>query len=392
MQNLFARRMSNVHKSFIREIMKVIGDPEIISFAGGLPNPEFFPVQAVAEATQRVFQESGREALQYSTTEGYKPLRQFIANRYQQKWGWSVDPEEIIITTGSQQGIDLTGKAFLNQGDGVLFERPGYLGAIQALTMFEPKLLSVPLQEDGLDTHQLRSILNHHSAKMLYGVPNFQNPSGLTYSNENRKAVAQLVAAHNMVFLEDDPYQELRFIGEDLPPLKHYLRERGILLGSFSKMISPGIRLGWVYACREIMEKIIIAKQGADLHSNYLAQRIVYRYLQDNDLDSHLAQMRLVYHRQCNAMIEAMEELFPPEVQFTRPEGGMFVWVTLPERMSAMELFEEAARSKVAFVPGSPFYVDGGGHNTMRLNFSNSDEATIVEGIRRLAEAIKKMA
>lgn len=391
MQNLFARRMSNVQKSFIREIMKVIGDPEVISFAGGLPNPNLFPVQAVARATQQVLQESGRDALQYSTSEGYGPLREYVVSRYQQKWGWEVDPAQIIITNGSQQGIDLTGKVFLNQGDGVLLERPGYLGAIQALTMYEPKFVSVSLQDDGIDVEQLRQTLATHPVKLFYAVPNFHNPSGLTYSSEKRQEVARTLADHNLVCLEDDPYHELRFMGQDKPPLKHYLQDQGVLLGSFSKIVSPGIRLGWVYASREIMEKVLIAKQGADLHSNYLAQRIVHRYLQDNDLEAHLAQVRDVYRRQRNVMVEAIEELFPEEVQVTRPEGGMFVWVTLPERMSALELLEHAARLKVAFVPGQPFYIDGGGHNSMRLNFSCSDEATIEEGIKRLAQAIKKL-
>ncbi len=391
MKNLFARRMTNVHKSFIREIMKVIGDPEIISFAGGLPNPNFFPVEAVAEATQKVLRESGRQALQYSTTEGYPPLRQFIADRYRQKYGWSVDIDEILITNGSQQGIDLVGKAFLDEGDGVIFERPGYLGAIQALQMFQPQFWPVPLRQDGPDVVLLRQTLVDHPAKLFYGVPNFQNPSGLTYSAENRPAVADALTGHDIVFLEDDPYQELRFIGQDLMPLKGYLGNRGILLGSFSKIVAPGIRLGWVYACREIMEKVIIAKQGADLHSNFLSQCIVARYLQDNSLDDHLVQVRAVYRRQRNVMIEAIEELFPPEVEVTRPEGGMFVWATLPEHVSAMELLEQATRKKVAFVPGAPSYVDGGGHNTMRLSFATCDEATIVEGITRLAGAIKKM-
>ena len=391
MQTLFARRMSNVHKSFIREIMKVIGDPEVISFAGGLPNPDFFPVQAVARAAQQVLQQSGRDALQYSTTEGYQPLREYIASRYRQKWGWEVDPAQILITNGSQQGIDLVGKVFLNQGDGVLLERPGYLGAIQALMMYEPKLVAVDLQDDGIDIEQLRQTLAAHPVKLFYAVPSFQNPSGLTYSAEKRQVVAQTLADYNMVFLEDDPYHELRFMGQEKPPLKHYLQDQGILLGSFSKIISPGLRLGWVYASPEIMEKVVIAKQGADLHSNYLAQRIVHRYLQDNDLEQHLAQVRAAYRRQRNVMIEAIEELFPAEVQVTRPEGGMFVWVTLPERMSALDLLEHAARLKVAFVPGQPFYIDGGGHNSMRLNFSSSDEATIEEGIKRMAQAIKKL-
>lgn len=391
MQNLFARRMSNVHKSFIREIMKVIGDPEVISFAGGLPNPDFFPVQAVAEATQQVLKESGRDALQYSTSEGYGPLREYIASRYRQKWGWDVDPAQIIITNGSQQGIDLVGKVFLNQGDSVLLERPGYLGAIQALTMYEPKFVSVPLREDGIDIDQLRQTLAAQPVKLFYAVPNFQNPSGLTYSGEKRQEVAHVLADYNLVFLEDDPYHELRFMGQDQPPLKHYLQDQAVLLGSFSKIIAPGVRLGWVYASRPIMEKVLIAKQGADLHSNYLAQRIVHRYVQDNNLEEHLAQVRAVYRRQRNVMVEAIEELFPEEVQFTRPEGGMFVWVTLPERMSALELLEHAARLKVAFVPGQPFYIDGGGHNTMRLSFSSSDEATIEEGVKRLAQAIKNL-
>jgi 2-aminoadipate transaminase len=389
---LFANRMGSVQKSFIREILKVTENPQVISFAGGLPNPRLFPVKEIREASVKVLDECGDTALQYSTTEGFLPLRQYLADRYLKKRGLAAGPEEILITNGSQQGLDLVGKVFLDRGDGVIIERPGYLGAIQAFSMFQPQWHSAPLLEDGVDTQVLATALQSHRIKLFYGVPNFQNPSGITYSAQNRVEAADILKQHDTVFVEDDPYGELRFIGQDLPFLKAYLGDRGILLGSFSKIIAPGLRLGWICAARKIMDKIIIAKQAADLHSNYFAQRVVHRYLVDNDIDaSHLARIRREYKKQREAMVSAIEQHFPDGVRYTKPEGGMFLWATLPEGISSLELFDSAARENVAFVPGAPFYVDGGGASTLRLNYSNSDEATIEEGIKRLGKAIKNL-
>jgi 2-aminoadipate transaminase len=388
MNGSFAGRMGSVQKSFIREILKVTEDPQVISFAGGLPNPKLFPVKEIGEATIKVLDESGGSVLQYSTTEGFPPLRQYLAGRYLKNRGLTVDPDEILITHGSQQGLDLIGKVFLDQGDGMAIERPGYLGAIQAFSMFQPQFHSVPLLDDGVDTAVLAATLRANRSKLFYGVPNFQNPSGITYSGQNRMDVADLLKQHDTLFVEDDPYGELRFIGKDLPSLKTHLGDRAILLGSFSKIVAPGMRLGWICAAREIMEKIIVAKQASDLHSSFFAQRVIYQYLTDNDIDSHITRIREAYKRQREAMVSAIEHHFPDGVKYTKPEGGMFLWVTLPEGISSLDLFELAARENVAFVPGAPFYVDGGGADTLRLNYSCSDEAIIEEGIGRLGEAI----
>lgn len=390
MTRIFADRMSFVHKSFVREILKVTEDREVISFAGGLPNPRCFPVQEIAAAAEKVLNECGEAALQYATSEGYLPLRQMIARRYAEQ-GVLVSPSEILITNGSQQGLDLLGKAFLNKGDGIIVERPTYLAAIQSFGLFEPRFHSVPLQEDGVDPEAIEKSLTQDESKLFYSVPNFQNPTGITYSREKRRAVAEKLQGNNTVFIEDNPYGELRFIGEDEPSLRTFLGDDCVLLGSFSKIVSPGIRLGWIAACPEIMEKLIVAKQASDLHSNYLCQRIVHQYLLDNDIERHIAKIRKIYKEQRDHMVQMMEECFPEKVCFTRPEGGMFLWATLPESMSALDLFHQAIKENVAFVPGQAFYANGGGNNTMRLNFSNSDEDKISEGIIRLAKVIKAL-
>ena len=390
MDSQFADRMSSVHKSFIREILKVTEDPSIISFAGGLPNPRFFPVSEVAEAAQKVLGECGYAALQYATTEGHPPLREYIAKRYAEK-GLKVSPEEILITTGSQQGLDLAGKVFLNKGDRVIVERPTYLAAIQSFGMFEPQFLSVPLHHDGMDADALDRALSEHQVKLVYAVTNFQNPTGITYSSSKRREIADVLKDRNVALIDDNPYSDLRFMGEEVAPMKAFLGDQAIMLGSFSKLVSPGFRLGWICAREEIMEKLIVAKQAADLHSSCFAQRVVHQYLVDNDINSHIEKIRAAYRRQRDTMVEAIEESFPAGVEHTRPEGGMFLWVTLPEGISSLELFGRAIKENVAFVPGQAFFANGGGENTMRLNFSNSDEERIVEGIARLGLAINSM-
>jgi 2-aminoadipate transaminase len=382
--------MHSVHRSFIREILKVTEDPKIISFGGGLPNPGSFPVPEVAEAAAKVLAESGENALQYSTTEGYEPLRQFIAKRYRKK-GISVSADEILIVNGSQQGIDLVGKAFIDKGDVVAVERPTYLAAIQSLGLFEPTFKDVQLSDDGPDIEALKAVLRQYNPKLFYAVPNFQNPTGITYSREKREAVAAAMSEHDTVFIEDDPYSEIRFMGEDLPSMRHYLSGDSVLFGSFSKIVSPGMRLGWVCAPPHIMDKLVIAKQASDLHSNYFTQRVVCQYLADNDVDEHIRKIRAMYKKHRDLMVSMIEECFPEGVQYTKPEGGMFLWVTLPEGVSSMDLFNIALKENVAFVPGEAFFVDGSGKNTLRLNFSNSSEAQIEEGMKRLAVAIKKL-
>lgn len=383
----FADRVAKAQRSFIREILKVTADPSVISFAGGLPNPASFPVPEIAAAASKVLYESGPSALQYSTTEGYKPLREWIANRYRTRMGMDVDAQDILITTGSQQALDLVAKIMVNAGDTVVMEKPGYLGAIQAFTIFRPSWRSVPLENDGPDLAALDKALD--GAKLFYAVTSFQNPSGLSYSEEKRAHVAEILSRHKVFFLEDDPYGELRFKGTALPPVYKQRPRNSMLLGTFSKVAAPGFRLGWIVAKGEIMERLVIAKQAADLHTGSLDQMIVYQFLADNDFEAHVARISRLYGNQCRAMQAAIAQHFPKNVQVTDPEGGMFLWVTLPENLSATELLKRAVECKVAFVPGAAFFVDGTGENTLRLNFSNADEPTINEGIKRLGACIE---
>jgi len=391
MEMQFAHRMSNTQKSFIREILKVTENPEVISFAGGLPSPLTFPVEEISRATARVLESDGKNVLQYSTTEGYLPLREYIAERYKKKKGISVSPDEILITTGSQQGLDLLAKVFIDKGVGVLIERPGYLGAIQAFSFFEPEFHTVQLLEDGVDTEHLETTFNDYEIKLFYIVPNFQNPSGISYSKATRRKTADILKKHSTILVEDDPYGELRFLGQDLPSMKSYLEDNVVLLGSFSKIVVPSMRIGWIHAKHEIMEKLIIAKQASDLHTSYFTQRVVFQYLADNDIDNHIQTIRQLYKQQRDCMVSAIDRYFPEEVKITKPEGGMFLWATLPEGMSSLDLFNLAAKENVAFVPGNPFYINVTAINTLRLNYTNSDKETIDEGIKRLAKVINKL-
>jgi 2-aminoadipate transaminase len=388
---MFADRMENTKKSFIREILKVTQQPEIISFAGGLPDPALFPSEELAAAAGKVMSDDAVNVLQYSTTEGYLPLREFIAQRYLEKNGLKISPSEILITNGSQQSLDLIGKVFLNKGDRVVIESPGYLGAIQSFSIFEPQFQEIPLLDDGIDVDLLDKTLDECDAKFFYTVPTFQNPSGITYSKEKREAVANILEKHGVVCVEDNAYGELRFAGEEVPTIRNYL-DNTILMGSFSKIIAPGLRLGWICANKDIMEKLLVVKQAADLHSNYLSQRIICQYLMDSDVDSHIAKIKDVYGSRRDHMINMMARYFPENIIYTKPEGGMFVWVTLPESVSSMDLFNLAIKKNVAFVPGSPFYItEGAGDNTLRLNFSNSNQSEIEDGIKRLAACIEKL-
>lgn len=386
----YASRMSTVRKSFIREILKVTENLEIISFAGGLPNPLSFPVDAIREASDKILKDDGKSTLQYSTTEGYAPLREWIALRYASK-GISVSAENILITSGSQQGLDLIGKVFLDKGDSVIIERPGYLGAIQSLSMFEPEFLPVTLDHDGVNISELEKALATRNPKLFYAAPNFQNPSGITYSAEKRRQAASVLSRHDTVFIEDDPYGELRFMGKALPSMGTFLTHNVILLGSFSKIFSPSMRLGWVCAPADIMEKLVVAKQASDLHTNFFSQRVLYEYLRMNDIDAHIEKIRALYKKQRDCMVEAIRRYFPADVKYTEPEGGMFLWVTLPDGQSALKLFDATIAKNVAFVPGDPFYVNEKNVATFRLNYTNSDEPAIDTGIRRLAEAMREI-
>ena len=386
----FAQRMHNTPKSFIREILKVTENPGIISFAGGLPNPDLIDVGGIAEAAAAVLREDGRTALQYSTTEGYLPLRQFIADRYKKRLGLDISPEEILITNGSQQCLDLIGKILIDPDDRVAIERPGYLGAIQVFSLYEPVFVPIELKPAGPDLAAFEAAMAGDGAKIFYCIPNSQNPSGITYSEERRRECSDIISGTRTIVVEDDAYGELQFSGSSPRPFKKYLPDQTILTGSFSKIFSPGMRLGWVCAPPAIMDQLVVAKQASDLHSNYLSQRIASRYLTDNDIDAHIRKIRVAYQEQRNCMIAAMQNEMPEGVTWTNPEGGMFVWVTLPAGCSSMEIFSAALKEQVAVLPGIPFYVDGGGTDTLRLNFSNARAERIAEGIQRLGQVIRK--
>src|SRR3990172_11212002 len=385
--SIFSDRITDVPRSFIREILKVALDPSVISFAGGLPNRELFPAEELRAATEKVFSIHGRDIFQYSNSEGYLKLREHIAERYRRKQGLDIPVENILITSGSQQGLDLLGKILINDGDSLIMEEPGYLGAIQAFSIYKPKFLPIPVSENGMDTGKLREVMSSEKPKLMYTVPNFQNPAGISYSSENRIEVAEILQGTNTILIEDDPYGELRFEGEAKQSFKELLPDNTVKLGPFSKTIVPGFRLGWIAAPKCIMEKLIIAKQATDLHTSHFTQAIIYQYLKDNDVDKHISKIRTAYGNQCRAMIASIGKYFPAGVTHTRPEGGMFIWAELPEGASALDLFELAVKDKVIFVPGDPFYVNKKRTRTLRLNFSCVDEGTIVTGISRLGGA-----
>ncbi|MBX2843526.1 MAG: PLP-dependent aminotransferase family protein [Flammeovirgaceae bacterium] len=387
---LFSEGIKQIPTSYIREILKVTADPDMISFAGGLPNPALFPVEEIKKVTAEILNKEAANILQYAKSEGYLPLREFIANRYKEKYNLEVSPEEILITNGSQQALDLIGKVFLNPGDQVLLEKPSYLGAIQSFSFYQPKFITVPLEADGPDIEHLNKILSIQKPKFFYSIPNFQNPSGITYSESKRKTVCEAVINNNLLLVEDDPYGEINFSGEMYPPLKTQIGNKGILLGTFSKIVAPGLRLGWVVAEKSIIKQLIRAKQASDLHSNNLSQRIIYQYLNQFNLENHLEKLRSNYKLQCNWMIAAMRKYFPKEINYMEPKGGMFIWVQLPKGFSVMDLAKETIKQKVVFVPGNTFYVDGSGENTFRLNFSNSDEKTIEKGIKRMGKILEQ--
>jgi len=388
----FAKRMENIKASEIREILKLTERPEVISFAGGLPAPEFFPIEAMKEITREVLTENGQKALQYGPTDGYTPLREQITKRMA-KLGINATADNILVTSGSQQGLDFTGKVFLNPDDIVLCESPSYIGAINAFKAYQPKFIEVPTDDDGMIMSELDTILStNEKVKFIYVIPDFQNPSGRTWSIERRKRLVELANKYNVPIIEDNPYGELRFEGEMLPAVKHYDTEgRVIFLGTFSKTFSPGMRIGWVCADKEPLQKYILVKQGADLQTSTISQMELAKYLEKYDLDEHIEKIKAVYKKRRDLMIKTMDEEFPKEVKHTHPEGGLFMWAILPEHINARELAKKALEKDVAFIPGGSFFPNGGHENTFRLNYSNMCEDRIVEGIKRLGKAIKEM-
>ena len=386
----FATRIARVPASFLGELFRVSSDPSIISFAGGLPSSALIDVDGLDAAGRKVMEEEGRTALQYSTTDGFRPLREYIAKRYRKRLGIPATADEIQIVNGSQQCLDLFAKIFLDPGDHVGMERPGYLGAIEAFSLYEPAFHAVPLDDEGPETEAFGQMATTAPVKFFYGIPNSQNPSGCTWSEDRRRAIAEIVAGTGMVFYEDDAFGELFFDQQPRMPMLRHLPGQGVIAGSFSKIIAPGMRIGWLYAPREILATFNIAKQAADLHSNFLCQMILHRYLTTHDLDSHIKEIVNVYGRQCRLMCDLLDDLLP-ELTHTHPQGGMFMTATLPPGLSSMDVFSEGVKAKVAVLPGMPFYVDGGGTDTIRLNFSNADEQRITEGMERLGRVIHAM-
>lgn len=389
----FAERMERIKASEIRELLKLTARPEIISFAGGLPAPELFPVEEMKEISVDVLNKMGYESLQYSTTEGYQPLREKICQRLS-RVGIAADPEHILITNGSQQGLDFSGKLFINPGDTVFCESPSYLGAINAFMAYQCNFVEIPTDDHGMDMAALEKALKETpSGRMIYVIPDFQNPTGRTWSLDRRKKLVELANRYDLPIIEDNPYGELRFEGEFLPAIKSLDTEgRVVFLGTFSKTFCPGLRIGWVYASDEILNKFVMIKQGADLQSNSMSQRELNMFLEKHDLDAHIERIRQVYHKRRDLMIRTMEAEFPKSVKFTRPEGGLFTWCELPEHINARDVMEKALEKKVAFVPGGSFFPNGGRENTMRMNYSNMPEDKIVEGIRRLGQVLKQFA
>jgi 2-aminoadipate transaminase len=384
----------------VRELLKLVGEPGMISFAGGLPAPELFPTSRCEEACIKVLREHGAEALQYSATEGYRPLRDMIA-RHTRRYGLHVDGDNIMITSGSQQALDLIGKVFINPGDHILVERPTYLGALQAWSAYEAQYLTVPIDEDGAVPAEMEAALRV-GPKFIYSLPNFQNPTGVTLSLERRRKIVELADHYGVPILEDDPYGQLRYEGDHLPPIvaldAQYRATNGarysgnvMYLSTFSKTLAPGLRLGWIVASEEVIERLVQAKQGTDLHTSTFTQHVAYEVARDGFLDEHVRTIRRAYGERRDTMLAAMTKFFPPGVTWTRPQGGLFLWVRLPETIDAADLLRESLKEKVAFLVGSAFFVDGSGHNTARFNFSNADPERIRVGIQRIAVVLDRM-
>jgi len=393
----YAQRTQRMASSAIRELLKYTEQPDIISFAGGLPAPEVFPVEELRAACDRVLRENGAQALQYSTTEGLRPLREMIA-RHSSRYGIEITSDNVLITASSQQALDLLGKILINPGDNILVESPTYLGALQAWNLYGAQYITVPMDEDGMVTDALEEALRA-GPKFIYVLPNFQNPTGVTLSLERRHILIELADRYGVPIIEDDPYGQLRYEGQHLPSVvvldsqyrddcTHSYRGNVIYLSTFSKLLAPGLRLGWVIAPQEVIRKLVVAKQAADLHTSTFTQMVAYEVSRGGFIDRHVPLIREVYGHRRDVMLAAMDRYFPPEVDWTQPKGGLFLWGILPKYLDAADVLEAAVEKKVAFVPGEPFHPTGGGKNTMRINFSNATPEKIEEGIFRLGKVL----
>ena len=383
-QNLFSKRATAIKSSVIREILKVTGRPEVISFAGGLPSDASFPVPQLKAAFEKVMTDAPQAALQYSTTDGYAPLREWVAAQKSVD-GASITPEQVIIVSGSQQALDLIGKVFINEGDKVLVEAPTYLGALQAFDLFFPKYVSLASDADGLDAEQITTE-QAAGAKFLYALPNFQNPTGRLMTEARRQALVNKARELNLLVIEDDPYGELWYTSAPPPSLLSRMPERVIQMGSFSKILAPGLRLGYIVAPEEIARKFEQVKQATDLHTATLTQRAVYEVVKDGFLNEHIPTIRTLYHAQAQAMLGALDENMPAGVKWNQPAGGMFLWLELPENMDSEEMLKKALARNVAYVPGTPFYANEPVRNTLRLAFVTVPEEKIRVGVKVLGE------
>lgn len=392
-QNLISDKMLGVKASAIREIFKVAGKPDVISFAGGLPAPESFPVADIKAICNDILDNEPITALQYGISEGYAPLKELVLKRMKEKEGIGRENDDIIIVSGSQQGCDLTAKVLLNEGDGVICEEPSFIGCLNTFRTYNAKLYGVPMNDDGMDLAVLEETLkNNKNIKLIYTIPTFQNPSGITSSLAVRKGILELAQKYNVMILEDNPYGELRFSGEKIPTIKSMdTTGHVIYLGSFSKVFSPGLRLAYLIMDKGIMEKIVVGKQATDVHTNVFSQMIVYRYLRDYNIDESIETSRKLYKHRCHLMLSCMDKYFPENVSYTRPDGGIFIWVTLPEGVDTGKLMLEAVERKVAFVPGNAFMTDlDKPSNCFRLNYSTMSDEKIEKGIKILGDLLKE--
>ncbi|WP_294586470.1 PLP-dependent aminotransferase family protein [uncultured Bacteroides sp.] len=392
MELKFAKRMSYIKASEIREILKVTEQEDVISFAGGLPAPELFPIKEINEINQIVLKEAGTKALQYTTTEGYAPLREWISKRMNERLGTSFDKDNILITHGSQQGLDLSGKVFLDEGDIVLCESPTYLAAISAFKAYGCSFIEIPTDRYGMNMDVLEDVLRKtKNIKLIYVIPTFQNPTGKTWNLERRKRLAELSAQYSVAVVEDNPYGELRFEGESLPSVKAFDKAGNILCtGSFSKIFCPGFRIGWIAGDKEIIRKYVLVKQGTDLQCNTIAQMTIAEYLKRYDIDKHIKKIVEVYRKRRDIAVRSIECYFPKNIKFTHPEGGLFTWIELPEGVSARNILEKCLEKKIAFVPGGSFFPNENKENTFRINYSNMPEDRIEKGLQILGEVIKE--
>ena len=387
----FAKRTEQMNSSVVRETLKLTSRPDIISFAGGMPAPEVFPVEAMRAASDKVLHTAGPMALQYVPSDGYRPLREKIAARHRRE-GMACRPEDILMINGSQQGLDLAGKLFLDPGDLVVCENPTYTAALSTFRSYECGFLPIDTDDDGMILEDLeRKLAANPRAKLIYVIPTFQNPTGRTWSLERRKGLLALAEQYHLPILEDNPYGELRFEGTDIPTLRSMDTHGNVVyMGSFSKILSPGIRLGWLADAPEMLGMFEAAKQGSDLQASTYIQMMVDTYLADNDLDTDIRALNALYRSRRDLMLSVMEETFPKGSRWTHPNGGLFLWVMLPEGVDTAAIMPQAVERKVAYIPGQTFFADGDVTNTLRLNFSNANEAHIAEGICRLGRVLRE--